>query len=665
MARMRRKVASLSFALAVVVASGVSVLIATELPAGAFTPGEGAGKTWCAAYGGKNIGSYRGIYACRPDKTGAGKTPFDSFSGFQPTELANRFLYRMTGHTLFDNEVAGNFVALASATYAIPDAAAGAPGVVPAPGDIISMWGGRSEQKQNGDRTLVAVVTQVAPNSSGWTISTLNQGEQADASGANGFDTITVSDGGRDWSTERGFYGDFDWLRLTAGTRPSGGRSGSGHAGLGWTAAPVPAPATQSGQLLSVACGSATSCTAVGTSGQAGILLSRTRQTWARSAVPVPATAASAVSLAAVTCPAATACVIGGHYRTAAGQQGLLLTGSGAAWTATTAPLPLTAAANPDASVAALSCATSVSCVAVGQYAGASSAYPLLLTGHGSSWSAQQAPLPADAARKPAAGLVSVACPSATVCTAVGSYIDTSGNRQGMLVTEHGTSWTATRSPLPASAVLPGASLSAVACPQPGQCVAVGSFSRQTRGFVVSGSGTSWTAAQTPLPAGAAATQAASFRAVACSSASSCVAAGSYTDTSGSSQGLLVTWHDPGLTALTAALPAGAAPRQGQPGAGLTSVACSSASSCVAGGGYTDTTGDAQVLLLTSSGSAWTPLRAPVPANARTVGSQAQGAVGPPTLTSVACPAVSACVAVGSYPTRKVGTAGLLIVGSS
>jgi hypothetical protein len=671
MARTRRMMASLSIALAAVLASGITVLIFTAGPAGAFTPGEGGGKAWCAAYGGQNIGSYQNVYACRPGKKNAGKTPFDSYSGFQPTELVNRFLFKLTGHTLFDNEVAGNFVALASATYAIPDAAPGPAGVLPAAGDIISMWGGRSKQKQNGDRTLVAVVTSVARTASGWTIRTLNQGEQADMAGRNGFDTITVSGRGRTWSTERGFYTSFDWLRLVARGgasqtgNPGGGQSAGGHAAGGWTAAQAPAPAAETGQLLSVACGSATSCAAVGTSEHAGILLSRTGKTWTPVPVPVPATAASAVSLDAVTCPAAAACVAAGHYRSAARQQGLLLTGYGTTWTATTAPLPPNAAASPGTRILGVACAASSSCVAVGQYTGASSADALLVTGHGSAWTARQAPLPADAASKPAAGLVAVACPLATACTAVGSYVDTGGHRQGLLLTEHGTSWTATRSPLPAGATVAGAALAAVTCPRPTACVAAGSYSGQTRGFLVSGSGTHWTATRTPLPAGAAASQTATFRAIACPSASSCVAVGAYADAAGSNHGLLVTWRGSKLaaTAVTAGLPSGAAPLQGQPGAGLASVACPAASSCVAVGAYTDTTGEAQMLLLTGFGSSWVPARAPVPANARTVGSQAQGVIGPPALMSVACPAVSACVAVGSYPARTLGTEGLFITG--
>ena len=109
MARGRRRITSLTIALAVVAAGGTTALLAGIGPAGAFTPGEGLGASWCARYDGTSLGSYRDVYACQSSSKAAGKTPFDSFAGFQPTELANRFLYAITGHTLFDNDVAGNF----------------------------------------------------------------------------------------------------------------------------------------------------------------------------------------------------------------------------------------------------------------------------------------------------------------------------------------------------------------------------------------------------------------------------------------------------------------------------------------------------------------------------------------------------------------------------
>jgi hypothetical protein len=700
MAGTRRRIASLAIAAGLAVTAGTAIALVGIGPASAFAPGEGTGKVWCSRYGGTSLGSYRDVYACKPGGKTAGKTPFDSYAGFQPTELANRYLYAVTGHTLFDNDVAGNFVALASASFALPQAASGPHAALPVPGDVISMWGGRSKQRENGDHTQVAIVTAVAAGPAGWVITTLNQGDPSDTPAARGFDSIAVSRNRKTWSALTGFYADFAWLKLAKPghtSSPAPAPTPAPVPATGWQAAQAPGQGTApGGPLTAVACATAGSCAAVGTSGGAAVLETRaaatstgatstgatstgatstgatstgvtgtatgTGATWTPVAVPKPASATSSSSLTVVTCPAAAVCLAGGSYRSAGQQQGLLLSGHDRSWTATTAPLPANAAAAPQARISALACASAITCVAVGQYAASTSRAGLLITGHGSAWSGRAAPLPADAGPQPDATLVSVACPAVTSCTAAGSYVDGLGNRQGMLVLLRGTGWSAVRAPLPPDAKVPGATLTAVACPSTTSCVAVGSYSGATRGFAVASVGTSWTAAATPVPAGAAMQAKASFRSIACGTGG-CVAVGSYTSADGSTQGLLVTGQGTVFTAVRAALPADAAPAQGSPGAQLTSVSCPSATWCVAAGTYTDAAGEAQTLLLSRTASAWTAVKAPSPANARTVGSQAQGSLTPPTISSVACWATASCVAVGGYPARNAGMAGLILTG--
>jgi hypothetical protein len=664
-------------AAAVTAAALAAVLPATAAVTSTFTPGEGTGAAWCPGYDGFNLGSYMDVYACTAKTKNAGKTPFDSYGGFQCTELANRYFYSVTGRTLFDNEEGGNFVALAAAAYSIADAQSGSPGILPAAGDIISMWGGRSGQKQNGSRTLVAIVTEVKATSSGWTITTLNQGDHSDTDGRRGFNTITVSAGGTSWSTEDGFYATFDWLKLAdpsggnggggnGGTSGTGGGTGTG-AGTGsasWTATQAPLTGSAlTGQLLAVACSSAADCTAVGVSGTLAMLVYRSAGTWKPAAVPLPSSSATDARLTAVACPSGSACLAAGQYRSSGRLQGMLLSGHGSAWTATMAPLPAKAAAEPDVSLAAVACTSASSCVAVGQYTGSSgSSYGLLVIGHGSSWTARQAPLPPDAAAHPHAQLASISC-LASGCVAVGNYTDDAGNEQGLVVTGSGSSWIGTRAALPASAVTPGAVLSAVTCPATGDCVAVGSFSANQQGMVLTGWGTSWQATSTPLPAGAAADPAATFHQIFCSGTTACLAVGSYAAGTGGNHGLLLSGHGSTWTAASARLPSGAAADQGTPGASVISVACATASICVAAGHYTDTAGDARVLLLSWHGASFGATRAPLPANDRTVGSQAQGALGPPLLAAVTCPSAVTCIAVGTYPARTPGMEGLVETG--
>ncbi len=189
--------------------------------AAALTAGEGIGKTWCGSYGGTNLGSYKGVYACELTGTtsSAGKTPFDFAPGFQCTELANRYLYSFNGDTEFDsvynggNLVGGNFVSSVAAQYSITTGSSGE-SALPVAGDIISMWGGSSGQPQNGPDSHVAIVT----GTSAGAITILNQNADpstnidAPPPGGSGFSTISIS--GSSWSTNGGFYTSFQWLNL-------------------------------------------------------------------------------------------------------------------------------------------------------------------------------------------------------------------------------------------------------------------------------------------------------------------------------------------------------------------------------------------------------------------------------------------------------------------
>jgi hypothetical protein len=87
----------------------------------------------------------------------------------------------------------------------------------------------------------------------------------------------------------------------------------------------------------------------------------------------------------------------------------------------------------------------------------------------------------------------------------------------------------------------------------------------------------------------------------------------------------------------------------------LNSVTCPSVSSCVAVGKYNSTSGE-PALILTGSGANWTPTEGPAQAGASSQSS----------LTSVAFPSVSLCVASGYYYRSTSGTQmnGLLVTGS-
>jgi hypothetical protein len=234
-------------------------------------------------------------------------------------------------------------------------------------------------------------------------------------------------------------------------------------------------------------------------------------------------------------------------------QQGLLLTGSGSSWTAAKAPLPAGAAAVPGITLGSVACASgSASCVAVGSYQDASgNSQGVLLTGFGSSWTAIQAPLPSGAGANPRVELDSVTCPAASTCIAVGNYADASFsfNRPGLLLTGSGSSWTATQAPLPGNAnSSPNVFITSVACSSGSLCTAVGTYNDQSggslgsqQGLLLTGSGTSWAATEAPLPPPPPGRYDLQFGSVSCPAASACTAAGSRTDDQGPGLAFLLT----------------------------------------------------------------------------------------------------------------------------
>jgi hypothetical protein len=208
-------------------------LVGAETPAYAFTPREGSGPNWCASYGGENLASYDNVYACQLLNVSAGKTPFDADTGFQCVELVNRFLYNSNGDTVFGEDVVGgNFVTLVGSRFSVPIGSSG-PDSLPLPGDIVSMWGGSSGQSQGGSDSHVAVVTSVTSTSSGWSITTLNENDVSDTTTGNGLNTISVTNRGKTWSFNGGYFAIFDWLELVMAP-PAAGTDAAGDQFVFW-----------------------------------------------------------------------------------------------------------------------------------------------------------------------------------------------------------------------------------------------------------------------------------------------------------------------------------------------------------------------------------------------------------------------------------------------
>ena len=311
-----------------------------------------------------------------------------------------------------------------------------------------------------------------------------------------------------------------------------------------------------------------------------------------------------------------------------------------------------------------MACPNTSFCVAVGAFTdNAGNEQPVVDTLSGGTWSSEQGALPNDAATDastvhPSAWLYSVSCPSTTSCVAVGSYLTTSDNQNGFVAALSGTTWSAQAAPLPANAASTGSGLNAVSCASTAFCVAGGEYADNSggqNGWLVSDANGTFTGATAPQPSGAGTDadgrQDSSLAGVACPSANSCAAAGSYEDASGNQWPLIDTWNGTSWTGLQGPLPSGGNARMfTQP---LVSVSCGSPALCVAVGNYGNAVPAQFGLIDTLSGGTWSATSAPLPANAD-LGDQSTQ------LHQISCPTPSFCAAVGNY--TGPGTVGLAVV---
>lgn len=198
-----------------------------------------------------------------------------------------------------------------------------------------------------------------------------------------------------------------------------------------------------------VSCASAGNCTAVGNQG----MLTETHGSWAKGiTVNLPANAANpGVTLDSVSCAWAGNCAAVGRYSLdVVDTSGLLLTESIGSWGAgIAAPLPNSSPDGEDVIVNSVSCAWTDDCTAVGNgifadtvatlNTGNAPPQPgLLLTESAGVWdSSVDAPLPSNAETNGVdVSLNSVSCAAPGNCTAVGSYLDSAGTFDGLLLTE-------------------------------------------------------------------------------------------------------------------------------------------------------------------------------------------------------------------------------------
>jgi hypothetical protein len=286
--------------------------------------------------------------------------------------------------------------------------------------------------------------------------------------------------------------------------------------------------------------------------------------------------------------------------------------------------------------------------------------------------SAATVPVPAGGVAADNTSVRAISCPAAGSCGAVGTYTDSSGDQQELLLSQSGGAWTASKgdlSALPAPYGGPSFNdlfMSSIACPAAGDCVAVGSTtdtSEASDAVIEAEAGGQWLPAATAnLPTNAitnGVNGGGFLNSIACTSPGNCVAVGTYADGSTADLRPLVatevngTWErgtDPGLPGDATA----------SPGTQVDAVSCASAGNCAAVGNYDNSHGT-QGLLLTESGGSWTAsAMSTATLTAYPVASNPHV-----DLRSVSCPAAGACVAVGFYDTASGGSAGVVATESN
>jgi hypothetical protein len=362
----------------------------------------------------------------------------------------------------------------------------------------------------------------------------------------------------------------------------------------------------------------------------------------------------ASAGLSSVACTARGACAAGGNYQAAGRQiEPMVVTQSRGRWSrGTPLELPAGAATQPYAQVNGVACRSAGNCLAVGDYEYGRSNHlqAFIATESHGRWARAFTPrLPANAASPVSAELEAVACTRDGSCTAVGSYQDSSGNAQTMVLAKPPAGpWrqaTEIASP-PNAAANPDAYMTGISCSGPGTCVAVGNYSVSPTRFEAMGAvelrGAWHRATEIAAPRGAIAGTFTAITSVSCLAAGPCLGAGQYAVSATQSRAMVVTESKGrfGQAVAITAVPPGAS---AHPSSYLLGVSCRSSGVCFAVGGGRNRAGHSVAMYLVRSGGRWRAAFLASPAGA-TAGQRQLSA-----LSAVSCTGKAHCSAVGYY----------------
>lgn len=322
--------------------------------------------------------------------------------------------------------------------------------------------------------------------------------------------------------------------------------------------------------------------------------------------------------------------------------------GAAAPTRATRLPAPPGSPKTAEIQIWDITCTHTGDCVAVGSYSPSqrpTSEIPVAVTESGGMWSSSRViKLPAGGGW---GGLSGVSCPSSGNCEAVGTYIAGAIARP-FAVSQHSGIWARGVSvPDPGNATASFSSLNSVSCTKVAWCTAVGEYTstspRAQRGFIATDRAGSWTAAEARMPRDASRRGDSSLYSIACPPRGGCVAVGRYLGTSGYSYP--VAFSESGASwrqGVPVPTPRNTAKTDMGGPTTLDAIACPTATTCVAGGGY-ETADGLEGFFVTDSNASWrSPVEARLPSGARKLRQNAN-------VQSLACLTAAECVAGGAY----------------
>ncbi len=326
-----------------------------------------------------------------------------------------------------------------------------------------------------------------------------------------------------------------------------------------------------------------------------------------------------------ISCKSVTACVAVGTTRSSAKTVGFAAVLDGDTWSLSN--IIHSGVKNP--TLNGVWCASDTSCIAVGSHTQTLlGAEPLVETLSGTTWT------PVTSGLEPAGGihgvLSSISCVSSTSCVAVGSYMF-GANNHVLVDTLSGTTWTASQAALPAGAN--SATAGGIQCFSATSCLAVGASNLGS--MVETLAGTTWSALT--LHGGDTLTS------LSCPSSTSCTAVGN----SGGGQAVAEVFSSPNWARTAIPVPTGTTSIQ------LNGVSCTTDGSgeCLAVGGYLGTAPDNKLdhaLVEFGSGGAWQA----------TTGLDPTSPAGHVLLNGVSCPVgITSCTGAGDNTVGSVQAA--------